>query len=339
MLASRAPQRTAGPVKPALSPNKPPSKGAKSSPAPTTYRLITRAADVEMVARAVEESVLVSVDVETSGIDPRNDKIRLLQIAIEREDAQPTVFILDMHADLAGEGFDLLREVFASATMVSHNASFELSFLAPLGLVPGNAVDTMLMSQALYAGKLGQRHGLEDCVQRELGRTIDKALQKSDWSGALSQAQLQYAATDAAVLIDLHKAIAIKVQEANIVDAVRIEHACLPGLTWLRGQGIPFDVAAWTALGQQAEAEVVDLTRQLDAAAPPRPGHLPYQGSMELGQPRAGCRSAGRGRLPVEGHHRRCPGRGGPSYCRSAKATPRSQQASHDLRAGLAEAC
>src|SRR5262245_51930857 len=47
----------------------------------------------------------------------------------------------------------------------------------------------MLMSQVRYTGQVGPnrewlRHTLQDCVGRELGQTVDKGLQYSDWSGS-----------------------------------------------------------------------------------------------------------------------------------------------------------
>src|SRR5207302_677528 len=107
--------------------------------------------------------------------------------------------------------------------------------LAALGFDPGAARDTMLMSQVLYAGDRAEmfKYGLDDCAQRELGRALDKAEQKSNWSGTLTPNQLRYAAADAEVLKPLHDALAPKLAEARLTRAADIEHRCLPAVAWL----------------------------------------------------------------------------------------------------------
>src|SRR5262249_56171014 len=53
--------------------------------------LVTAAADLPMVAAAVDESALVAADTETTGLDPRRDRVRLLTLATDRG-----VFVLDL---------------------------------------------------------------------------------------------------------------------------------------------------------------------------------------------------------------------------------------------------
>ena len=87
---------------------------------------------------------------------------------------------------------------------IFHNAKFDLQFLRQAGLqVEGLLVDTMLASQLLDAGLHTRRHSLADVVEHFLHETLTKEAQDSDWSGALTPDQLQYAATDAAVLLRL----------------------------------------------------------------------------------------------------------------------------------------
>ena len=63
--------------------------------------------------------------------------------------------------------------------------------------------------QSLAASPSTGTPGLKHVVERWLGRSVDKTLQCSDWDARpLSAAQIQYAATDAAVLLDLADAMA-----------------------------------------------------------------------------------------------------------------------------------
>src|SRR5207249_4577670 len=72
-----------------------------------------------------------------------------------------------------------------------------------LGVDIGGVFDTLLASQLVSAGDIEQRHGLEAIAGRYLNEAVDKSERLSNWEFELSEAQLQYAARDAAVLIPL----------------------------------------------------------------------------------------------------------------------------------------
>jgi DNA polymerase-1 len=170
-----------------------------------------------------------------------------------------------------------LWKALAERELVLHNAAFDLAFLARLGFTPNGVVrDTMLLSQVLHAqrrkGLKPLRHRLEDVTKRELGRTLDKSLQKSDWSGQLSSEQLEYAARDAAVLAPLHRALEARLRAAGLVRAAEIECGCLPAMVSLAGAGVPFDPGAWEALAHEAEKEAQQLARRLDDIVPHQDG-------------------------------------------------------------------
>ena len=92
-----------------------------------------------------------------------------------------------------------LWEALAEKELAIHNAAFDLAFLAPLGFTPaGKVYDTMALSQLLTSGT-PDRNTLAACCASYLGRALDKAEQKGDWSGSLTYAQLAYAAADDAI--------------------------------------------------------------------------------------------------------------------------------------------
>jgi DNA polymerase III epsilon subunit-like protein len=86
---------------------------------------------------------LVALDLETTGLDPRKDSLRLLSLATKRG-----TYIVDCQSVNPSEHFPILAE----ATVVAHNALFDLGFLSSSGFVPGKVADTMILSQLLYAG-------------------------------------------------------------------------------------------------------------------------------------------------------------------------------------------
>jgi DNA polymerase-1 len=239
--------------------------------------LIGEQADLVSVAQAVDESVRVGLDTETTGLDPRKDQVRLLTLGTARGTWLIDCFAVDPRP---------LFAVLAERPLVAHNAAFDLGFLRRLGFVPGAVHDTMLLSRLLHGTRHTKGfHGLEACAERELGRKLDKAVQMSDWSGPLTRQQLDYAALDADVLVPLYAALDAQVREADLLRVAEIEGRCLPAVDWLAGSGVGFDAAAWSDLAKGARAEAEQLLGALDAAAPARSGFLTREGAWDWDSP------------------------------------------------------
>jgi DNA polymerase-1 len=233
-------------------------------------RLVRDSAELASVAQAVDESVRVGLDVETTGLSPRDGRVRLLTLATDRGTWLIDCFAVDPAP---------LWDVLAERPVLLHNGLFDLSFLRPLGFEPGPVADTMLLSRLLHGARHPRGyHGLAECAARELGRTLDKGQQKSDWSGPLTAEQLGYAALDAEVLLPMYEALDRQVSEAGMGQVADIENRCLPAMAWMASAGVGFDQAAWSALAREATAQSTALLSQLEAVAPARSGHLPALG-------------------------------------------------------------
>jgi DNA polymerase I-like protein with 3'-5' exonuclease and polymerase domains len=240
------------------------ARGRKKSEL-SPYVLVRDDTDLPPVATAIAESTLVGLDCETIGLNPRTGRVRLLSLCCDTCDGGTVTYIVDCFAvDPAA-----LWPALADVPIVAHNASFDLAFLAGLGFSPGQCFDTMLESQALYAGDRRVKHNLAACCERELGETVSKEEQRSDWSGALTAEQLRYAALDAVLTRRLHDALTPKLAEAELTETAAIEHAALPALAWLSAAGVGFDTDAWLTLATEAAAEAERLSGELDRLAPP----------------------------------------------------------------------
>jgi DNA polymerase-1 len=227
------------------------------------FKLVKAPGDLPAVLAAIEESTRVALDIETTGLNPRQDRLRLLSLATDGK-----VWLLDCFQVMP----EPLFEILAERTLIGHNLAFDLAFLWQLGFRPGPVRDTMLLSQLLYGTRKPRGfHSLAGCAERELGRTLKKDLQKSDWSGPLTFEQLAYATTDVKILGPLVDALEAKIREANLSQAADIECRCLPALVWLSSSGVPLDTGTWKALALNAEEEAAELALQLDASAPPPP--------------------------------------------------------------------
>jgi DNA polymerase-1 len=241
-----------------------------SGATPKTPSLLVRdGALLPTVLQALDETTIVGLDTETTGLNPRTDRVRLVQLASDRG-----TFLIDLFA-VTPDDLSSLWALLGEKEVVTHNGLFDLQFLAALGFAPGVVHDTMLLSQVLHGTRQPRGfHKLQQVAKRTVAIELDKAAQKSDWSGVLTDEQLAYAATDAAVLVPLYRRLTEHLKEACLQTVAEIERRCLPAVLWMSRCGVAFDREAWQGLTREAEAQADDLRQQLDALAPSRPEHL-----------------------------------------------------------------
>jgi DNA polymerase-1 len=250
---------------------------------PPPYLLVSDASVLPTVEAALDNTVLIGLDVETTGLDPRSHRIRLLSLACDTIDGVSFSYLIDCFAVDPAPLFAAL----AGKELVVHNASFDLGFLARLGFIPAGRIrDTMLLSRLLTAGGPDwHKNGLAACALRELNLTLDKSHQKDDWSRNLTDDQLVYAARDVAVLRPLFTALSKKIVESKLERAVEIETRAIPAFLWLARSSVAFDGQAWQRLTGEADHLAKDLADRLTALAPARPGYLIGESAWDWNSP------------------------------------------------------
>ncbi len=223
--------------------------------------IVTSDRGVEAIRRRLANSHgPVGLDLETTGLDPRIARTRLLTLNVAGDPVLVDCFQINPQPLFA----ELKEKV-----LVGHHLAFDLSFLKGLGFEAGSVSDTYLMSQVLHAGE-GERsgfHTLEAVLKRSLGIVVDKTLQTSDWSqNELSPAQLEYAANDVSHLSDLHRALRRRLDEDGLLAVADLENRCLPAIVWMSSAGVPLDEAAWRALHEENVARTAAAKAGLDDA-------------------------------------------------------------------------
>jgi len=103
----------------------------------------------------------------------------------------------------------------------------------------------------VHVAGLKRNLSLESVADQLLEVKLDKTLQTSDWGGTLTAAQLQYAATDAAILLPLRETLKQKLKVSKLWETAKLEFACLPAVASMELNGMLLDREQWKVLGNK----------------------------------------------------------------------------------------
>jgi ribonuclease D len=143
----------------------------------------------------------VAIDTETMGLNPHRDRLCVVQLS--PGDGNADVVQIPLDAARAPNLESLLAD--PAVTKIFHYARFDMAVLKNrFGVVTGPVYCTKIASR--LARTYTDRHGLKDLVRELLGVDMSKQQQSSDWGNdKLSDAQLDYAASDVLYLHDLKR--------------------------------------------------------------------------------------------------------------------------------------
>ncbi len=196
----------------------------------TNYRVIRTEEELRKAVELLATHQVIGLDTETTELDPYYGRLRLIQLA-----TPSGVHVIDLDAFRNGDpkqnvALASLRDLLAAPRPIKilHNAKFDAKFIKhTLGTDLGGIFDTLLASQLLGAGDIEERHGLEAVASRYLSEAVDKSERLSNWNLELSDAQLEYAARDAAVLLPLREKLIERLKADSLIDCARLEFDCV----------------------------------------------------------------------------------------------------------------
>src|SRR5436190_9665871 len=194
------------------------------------YQLITNGEDLRRAADELRNKQAIGLDTETTELDPYLGRLRLVQLA-----SADNVYIVDLNAfrdtdSSKSEALEPLRRLLAAPRpiKIAHNAKFDAKFIKHnFGVDLGGLFDTLLASQLVSAGDIEERHGLAAVAERYLDEAVDKTERMSNWELELSEAQLEYAARDAAVLLPLRDRLIERLKSESLVKVAQLEFECV----------------------------------------------------------------------------------------------------------------
>jgi ribonuclease D len=143
----------------------------------------------------------VAIDTETMGLDPRRDRLCVVQLS--PGDGSADIVQIPAELQRAPNIEKLLAD--PAVTKIFHYARFDMAVLKQrFGLVAGPVYCTKIASR--IARTYTDRHGLKDIVRELLNIDLSKQQQSSDWGAEkITDAQLEYAAADVLYLHDIKR--------------------------------------------------------------------------------------------------------------------------------------
>jgi DNA polymerase I-like protein with 3'-5' exonuclease and polymerase domains len=230
------------------------------------YLVIKTADDLRKAVETLTSQPVIGLDTETTELDPYTSRLRLVQLATPDQ-----VFICDFDHFNNGDGTKSealapLRRLLAAPRpiKIAHNAKFDAKFIKHnLGVDLGGLFDTLLASQLVGAGDIEERHGLETVAGRYLNEALDKSERLSNWNFELSEAQLEYAARDAAILLPLREKLIERLKSESLVKCAQLEFECVMPLVDIELAGFYMHRDRWLEQLGIVEKKRIELAEQL----------------------------------------------------------------------------
>ena len=247
---------------------------------------------------------VLGLDIETTCLDPREGRIRTIQLGYLVDDAKPVCYVIDLWA--IPDGLTVLADLFdGSHTLVGQNLNFESKWLEHHGGIQLQMplLDTMVADRLLHLGdpQFPSYRGLADLCEAYLKVSLDKSLQAGGWDvdppGQLKPEKAHYAALDVVFALLLRVAMLPKLKaetghqdrkpfpcpqdvfenltkraawphhpEKNLMKAAGVEMAVIPVVASMELMGIRCDMERWAELTRLLEeAEAEAHTAMIEA--------------------------------------------------------------------------
>lgn len=248
---------------------------------------ITSQETFESALSDLAEELKICLDYETTGLDARIAKPRLLQICnTTPSDDDRTVYVFDLFKI---KDTRKLKDFIESREMlVGHNLNFDLQFNLKQGIdFKGKLFDTYIAERCLRAGfkekKLTPKTqkyyfadvscSLKAVIERRLDIKIDKEMQTSDWSVEdLSEEQVFYAAKDVDILPAVAASQLAELTEEGLLEIYSLESKCIRPVALMCHKGFKVDIDKLNNLKASIELELDKITEvfceRLDAELP-----------------------------------------------------------------------
>ena len=224
-----------------------------------TKDLIIDTNNVEKIVSGLESMPVISVDTETTGLDPFTSEVLLFQIGnLEKQ------FVIDcrkasiepLRKILEGDKPKVLQNAKFDYKMIKHSFKVEME----------NMIDTMLIEQVIVCGKSDKQFGLADLAEKYTGERPDKDERKSfiNHEGDFSESQIEYAGRDLVYVLQVLDRQIKSVTDAGLKDTVKLECLAINAFADIEYNGMLLDKEKWAEILQEEISKREKAKERLD---------------------------------------------------------------------------
>ena len=242
---------------------------------PHEYHCVVSDEDLDALAKTLMAAPRFAFDTETTGIEPRKDRLVGFSVATEPGRAWYVPFPMDAarRETIASRFAPIFAD--SSKIKIAHNAKFDIAVLGRHGMpVAAPCHDTLLTHFVLDAA---ERHGLDRLAVSYLnylpvpissligeGRAADPSKM-----GELPPERISdYAAEDADVTLKLYDKLRPEAEKAGLIRALETSEEPLePVLVAMEAEGIRVDADSLHAFGEELNTELLGLEKDIYEAA------------------------------------------------------------------------
>lgn len=222
--------------------------------------VIRDAIGIQAFLERVSDAPFLALDTETSGLDPHDDKLLLVQFGTATQQA-----LVDAQAV---DGVALAPIFHPDRVVVMHNASFDIKMLShhygpSLALPRARIADTLSGEQILRNGRKSdvvmQGFSLKALAERYAGMELDKTVRQGfygiDDLSDLSEAELFYAERDVEATWKIFAEQLPEIEREGLMRTAGLEGQAQLAFAELELRGCPIDIKAWKGLLDDAAAQ------------------------------------------------------------------------------------
>lgn len=223
------------------------------------YRYLTTDEEISGALGELLNAPLIPLDTETTGLDPHQDSLLLLQLSHAYNN-----FVIDCYTadnsisrkDKDSPVWKMLRDIVTGpATKIGHNIGFDYKMVkSHFDFEITNVFDTMIAERLLTAGKeVGKKFvKLKTIVPKYTQlteRDMNKEIRAGFYSGYViekfSSEQIEYAARDTHVLLPIYWAQLFQLQDEGLIPTAELEFQVVPVVASMEYTGIDLDIDVW----------------------------------------------------------------------------------------------
>ena len=218
------------------------------------YKVIS----VEESLKILEPMRIVGLDTETEGFDVYTKKLLSVQIG----DYENQVMI-----DCTTVDIRLYKDYLESDRIfILWNAKFDLKFFYHQRILINNVFDGYLAEKLLWLGYPPGMHGmgLKDAAMNYLNVVMDKTVRGKIINVGLTDEVVVYGCNDVKYLPDIRKLQLIKLEKADLLEAIRFENEFVKVLAYIEYCGVKLDVDKWKAKMAKDKERLLKAEKELN---------------------------------------------------------------------------